>query len=266
MTVSAVIPCYRCAATIRRAALSVASQTARPLELILVDDGSGDDTSRVLHQLREELGSDWTRIATLPANAGAASARNAGWDCARGDYVAFLDADDSWLPHKLERQLAFMRAHPEFALSGHLAHYGEDVRAGDARCTGRFRELSRLSVLLKNPMVTPSFVVRRDAALRFAPGARHMEDHRLLQEALFSGLRVARLEEVLALIHKAPYGAAGLSAQLWPMEQGELENYRALRRAGRIGVPAHALLSAISLAKFCRRLAWVALRRLASLR
>ena len=244
--------------------MSVAAQTLRPVELILVDDGNRDETPQVLAGLRDELGAAWVRIITLERNAGAASARNAGWDNARGEFVAFLDADDSWLPQKLERQIAFMRAHGEFALTGHLAHYGEGIQEGDAHeSPGRFRELSRGAVLLKNPMVTPSFIVRRALALRFAGGARHMEDHRLLQEALFSGLRVARLEEVLALVHKPAFGAGGLSAQLWPMERGELENYRALRLAGHIGGPTHAFLAAYSLAKFCRRAAWVGLRRLA---
>jgi glycosyltransferase involved in cell wall biosynthesis len=242
----------------------VAAQTLRPVELILVDDGNHDDTPRVLGTLREQLGAAWLRIVALERNAGSAAARNAGWDSARGEYVAFLDADDSWLPRKLERQVAFMRRHPEFALTGHLAHYGDRIEDGAGReSRGHFRELSRASVLLKNPMVTPSFMVRRELGLRFAAGARHMEDHRLLQEAVFSRLRIARLEEVLALVHKPAFGAAGLSAQLWRMEQGELENYRVLRRAGHISAPTHAFLATYSLAKFCRRAAWVGLRRLA---
>jgi hypothetical protein len=79
---------------------------------------------------------------------------------------------------------------------------------------------------------------------------------------VFSGLRVARLKDVLAVVHKPAYGTGGLSAQLWPMECGELDNYRALRRAGQIRPAGHGLLVAFSLAKFCRRLAMVGLRRL----
>lgn len=261
--VSVVIPCFRCAGTVRRAVLSVVAQTEPPLELILVDDASDDGTPALLEALKRELNLDWMRVIALRENGGAAAARNVGWDAARGEFVAFLDGDDSWLPRKLERQVAFMRAHPQFAVTGHRAQY-EGRRAHDGN---GYREIGRGAVLLKNPMVTPSLMVRRDIALRFDGSSRYMEDHRFLQEAVFSGLRVARLEEVLAVVSKPAFGAGGLSARLWPMEQGELDNYRKLRSSGRIGALPHALLAAYSLAKFCRRTALVGLRKLtASLR
>ena len=90
-----------------------------------------------------------------------------------------------------------------------------------------------------------------------------MEDHRLLQELVYSGARIARLDEPLAQIHKAAFGAGGLSAQLWSMERSELDNYRALRRGGHLGALQHGALACYSLAKFARRCAIVALRRLA---
>ena len=88
-----------------------------------------------------------------------------------------------------------------------------------------------------------------------------MEDHRFLQAVAFSGARIARLEEPLARIHKSAFGAGGLSAELWPMERADLDNYRALRRAGHVGVFLHAFLACYSLAKYARRQALVALRR-----
>jgi glycosyltransferase involved in cell wall biosynthesis len=247
--VSVVIPCYRCAQTIRRAVESIVGQTVRPLEVILVDDDSGDDTARVLGQIQEELGK-WVRIVRLPKNRGAAGARNFGWEVAKGEYVAFLDADDSWLPEKIERQFSFMETHPEFVLSGHLSTYGSP-----AQCSPdpHHRIVTKLWVLFTNPMVTPSFMVRRTAASRFDETRRHMEDHQFLQELVFSGAGVARLEETLARIHKAAFGEGGLSAELWAMERGELNNYASLRRAGRIGWLVYVLLIVLSLAKFCRR-------------
>lgn len=262
-SVSVVIPCYRCASTIGRAALSAASQARRPAELILVDDASGDGTVAALHSLRKELGADWIRIIELPRNAGAAAARNAGWEAARGEFVAFLDADDTWLPSKIELQLDFMRAYPQFSVSGHRALYGDAAAAPDAPPPEpEFRVISRFSVLLRNPMVTPSLMVRRACALRFDEGSRYMEDHRFVQAAVFSGARVARLELPLARIHKAAYGAGGLSARLWAMELAELDNYRALRRAGHIGSLLLGFLTVYSLAKYARRVAVVTLRRL----
>lgn len=257
--VSVVIPCYRCAPTIRRAVESVADQSVKPLELILVDDGNRDNSGAELSRLRSELG-DWIRIVSLGKNRGPAGARNAGWDLARGKYVAFLDADDTWLPTKIERQFAFMEAHPEFVLSGHLARYeGREKRAREPR-KFHYQIISRLRVLFTNPMVTPSFMIKRAASARFDESRRHMEDHRFIQELVFSGAGVARLEEALTCIHKAAFGEGGLSAELSAMERGELDNYRSLRRAGRIGWFAYVLLMLYSLAKFCRR---VVLTRLA---
>lgn len=259
--VSAIIPCFRCADTIRRAALSVAAQEQRPVELVLVDDASGDETGDALDSLRDELGADWVRVIRLKNNTGAASARNVGWEAARGEYVAFLDADDTWLHHKIARQYTFMSAHPEYEVSGHLAFYEEPTDSEPNEHLVDFREIGRAWILLKNPMVTPSLMIRRELPLRFNPGSRYMEDHGFLQEAVCSGVRVARIEEALAVIHKAAFGESGLSAALWPMEQGELGNLRTLLAAGHIGRTEHGLLVAYSLAKFARRLVITGMRR-----
>jgi len=258
--VSVVIPCFQAHATLPRAVASVAQQSARPRELIVVDDASGEDTAAVLRDLQRRYGEDWLRVVRLERNQGPASARNAGWQAARGEYVAFLDADDSWLPAKLERQHAFMQAYPEFALSGHRAVYGDSAPMQAAPAAPAFSEISRRSVLLSNPMVTPSFMVRRAVPQRFHDQSRHMEDHRFLQDLAYSGARIARLEEPLARIHKAAFGAGGLSAELWPMERADLDNYRALRRAGHVGVFPYAFLVCYSLAKYVRRCALVTLR------
>jgi glycosyltransferase involved in cell wall biosynthesis len=251
LTVSAVIPCYRCAGTVRRAALSVAAQTERPLELILVDDASDDATAQTLAELRTELGPHWVRVITLERNGGAAVARNAGWKAARGAYVAFLDADDTWLPSKIERQCAFMEAHPRFALTGHL-DYG--VNAGPYfGAAAEYRVLSRRWVMLRNPFVTPSFMVRRSVPVRFSEDRRHMEDHRFVQELVFKGMPVARIESRLAVVHKPSVGHSGLSSKLWRMELADLRNYADLRRDGHIRFWTYCLLLSYSLLKFARR-------------
>lgn len=109
-------------------------------------------------------------------------------------------------------------------------------------------------------MVTPSFMLKRDIPYRFDPGRRHMEDQWFVQELVFAGQGVAILHEVLAVIHKAPFGESGLSAEMWHMERGELRNYRDLQRSGYIRRPALVFLVLYSLAKFVRRLAIAGLR------
>jgi glycosyltransferase involved in cell wall biosynthesis len=100
--VSVVIPAYNAADTIGRALDSVAAQTAPPAEVIVVDDGSTDGTAAVV-AARTDLP---IRLLASPGRGGAAAARNLGIAAARGEFIAFLDADDEWTPDKLARQLA----------------------------------------------------------------------------------------------------------------------------------------------------------------
>ena len=105
--VSVVVPSYNAAAFVARAVDSVLAQTWRDRELMVVDDGSTDDTLAALARYGQAL-------RVLPqANAGPAAARNHGLAHATGDYVAFLDADDWWEPAKLAAQVALLDANPE---------------------------------------------------------------------------------------------------------------------------------------------------------
>jgi glycosyltransferase involved in cell wall biosynthesis len=100
--VSVVIATFNTAQFLRKAVESVLNQTHANTELIIVDDGSTDETPTLLDELRSDPRVRKQRIR----NCGAYAARNVGIGMARGTYVAFLDADDEWLPNKLERQLA----------------------------------------------------------------------------------------------------------------------------------------------------------------
>lgn len=100
--VSVVIPAFNAARTIGRALESVAAQTYKNLEIIVVDDGSTDDLDGALAPFKE-VG---LHIVRHRVNRGAAAARNTGVEAARGDYLAFLDADDAWFAGKLEAQVA----------------------------------------------------------------------------------------------------------------------------------------------------------------
>lgn len=111
--VTAIIPTFRRPRLVGRSCRSVFAQTHRPLELIVIDDGSGDDTPQVLTALRDEAQAAGVRYAHFTvANGGPGKARNAGIERATGEYLAFLDDDDLWLPHKVATQLAAMQAQP----------------------------------------------------------------------------------------------------------------------------------------------------------
>jgi glycosyltransferase involved in cell wall biosynthesis len=261
--VSVVIPCYRARATIGRAIASVAAQTRRPLEVIVVDDASGDDTPDELKRLAERYGRDWLKILAFDQNRGVSEARNAGIDLAKGAYVAFLDADDTWYPFKLDVQYRYMAADPQIAMTGHLHDLRTDGEPVDCvpPVAVRADPIGNASVLMKNPFVTPSVMIRADAGVRFLPVRRYMEDHLAWQITVLSGQRVERLRHIMASIYKPPVVATGLSSHLLAMERAELGNYLHLARIGYISPVLVPLLQAYSLAKFVRRLLLVAISR-----
>src|SRR4051812_3217208 len=109
-TVSVVIATYNHGRYLREAIDSALAQTHPPLEVIVVDDGSTDDTAEILQTYGGRI------RAMRQANAGVAAARNAGLAAASGRYVGFLDSDDVWAPDKLARQLAVFDAQPALGL------------------------------------------------------------------------------------------------------------------------------------------------------
>jgi teichuronic acid biosynthesis glycosyltransferase TuaG len=106
--VSVITPAYNAEAFIVETIASVQAQTLADWELLVADDASTDHTAAIVEAAA--VADSRIRLIRLERNGGVARARNAALSAARGRFVAFLDSDDLWLPQKLERQLAFMRA------------------------------------------------------------------------------------------------------------------------------------------------------------
>ncbi len=257
--VSVVIPCYRCGDTIERAVASIAGQTLLPVEVILVDDSSPDDTLSALFQIQANYPKDWVNVIESSENRGPGTARNLGWDAATQPYIAFLDSDDSWHPQKIEIQYGWMRVHPDASLTGHACRQlgdGDDlaVEKKFQTETAQFVPVSKGSLLLSNCLSTPSVMLRTDLPARLTEGKRHCEDYLLWLEVVCGGFSAYRCDWPLAYLYKAPYGEGGLSAQIWKMEQGQLDAYRTLYRKGCFGLANYALLCVWSWLRFGRRL------------
>lgn len=118
MLVSVVIPAYNAESFIAATVAGVLAQTHAELELIVVDDGSADRTGEIVGQMADE------RVRVLRfENAGTIASRNRGLREARGEFVAFLDHDDTWFAHKLERQLDVFAREPDALAVGSLMNY-----------------------------------------------------------------------------------------------------------------------------------------------
>src|SRR5438309_889330 len=117
--VTVVVPVHDAAGTVGRAIASVLRQTVMPAEIILIDDCSTDSSANVIELEASRYPEARIRLLRQKQNLGPATARNAGWNAAVGRFIAFLDADDTWHPRKLEIQCRWMESHPDIVLTGH---------------------------------------------------------------------------------------------------------------------------------------------------
>lgn len=116
--ISVVVPCYNCARYLGEALASAVNQTLPPTEIIVVDDGSTDESAQVAQAMSPRV------KYVYQANQGIGPARNTGVAQSRGELLAFLDADDRWEPAKLERQWAALQADPTLdAVFAHAQHF-----------------------------------------------------------------------------------------------------------------------------------------------
>jgi glycosyltransferase involved in cell wall biosynthesis len=211
--VSVVIPTWNAAATLPRAIDSVLAQTWTAVEILVVDDGGDDDSPALLATYGERL-----RLIRQ-ANGGPSSARNRGLAEARGRYVAFLDADDHWLPEKLERQVALLNAHPELGFCS-TATRVVDTRGAPVRdwpCSNATAPLLE-TLFMHSAAVSGSTsgVLARTELLReaggFDPCLRGFEDPDLWTR-LAARAGYACIAEVLTVVVRTPNSvSANLSA------------------------------------------------------
>jgi GT2 family glycosyltransferase len=172
-TVSVVIPAYNACQTLADALDSVAAQDFPALEAVVADDASSDGTADLARRWASAQRGCTIQVLQRGTNGGPAAARNCGIAAARGEWVAFLDADDVWLPWKLRSQLELVGQHPHaVAFCGGM----ELVRCDGASRTRAVAEaagkpvaapgsrLISLEVLSTyNPVVTSTVLVRKDA-------------------------------------------------------------------------------------------------------
>ena len=159
--VSVIISAYNVAPFIHQAVQSVLAQTVSDLEVIVVDDGSTDETAEVVRSIQDSR----LRLLRTP-NCGLPSAQNTGIEAARGEFVAFLDGDDFWSPNMLERHLQFHQQRLEadlvFSLSCVVDEHGREL---GVMKPWRGDQWSFAEILIENPIGNGSSVTIRRAAL-----------------------------------------------------------------------------------------------------
>ncbi|MFC1605448.1 glycosyltransferase family 2 protein [Pseudomonadota bacterium] len=179
--ISVVIPCFNQGQYVREAVRSVLGQSLTDVECLVVDDGSTDNSASVIKQLGEEYGSERVRSLCHPGrrNLGVCASRNLGLLHATGEFVAFLDADDKWLPGKLQKQLEVMAVHPDvgFVFSRALSsndldsaavntQKGEHLIIPDSDNLSYDRPFSMMELMLRGNLIPSPTPLVRSSLLR----------------------------------------------------------------------------------------------------
>lgn len=201
--VSIVTPVYNCEDYIGETIESVLAQTYTNWEMLLVDDCSPDNSEAIIKEYQEN--DQRIKYIKLPENGGAAVARNRALAEAKGRYIAYLDADDLWLPEKLERQLAFLEANKcVFSCCDY-----EKIEAGGSFLkvihmpkTITYGELLRNTVIQTVGVIVDTVYV--DRGLLVMPSVRRGQDSATWLQLLRNGVIFVGQNEVLAKYRRVP--------------------------------------------------------------
>jgi len=169
-SVSVIIPTYNRARYVTKAIESVLAQTYHDYEIIVIDDGSTDNTKEVLQPYMDRIRYIYQQ------NAGVSAARNTGISEARGEWIAFLDSDDEWLPEKLDVQMEYVARHPEIiahTVNIDLSDYGSTGETSFSHCgfspkekEGIIREPFLPHFKYRTLQMPPGVICRKKAAVQ----------------------------------------------------------------------------------------------------
>ncbi len=218
--VSVIIPCYNCAAFIGATIQSALDQTDPPEEIIVVDDGSTDDSGKVVTDIAGRSGGR-VRLIQQP-NAGVSRARNTAIDQSHGKYIAFLDADDLWLPEKTTMQVAKLEQDHR-AVGTHTRYFDFETEIDDLNReeTVDTRDNPSLKDVVTTPCImTSTAMIRRSALgeIRFDETTGHSEDMILFAELRLKGRWRLVDDAVVAKRKRADQASSSNWHRVWAVE------------------------------------------------
>jgi glycosyltransferase involved in cell wall biosynthesis len=184
---SIIIPLYNKEKHIKKTIDSVLNQDFSCFELIVVDDGSQDDSLKAVRSYKKRRAIKNLHILTQK-NQGPSAARNAGIRRATGEWVAFLDADDSWAPDKIASQARAVNHHPETNI---IATASDTISSTQGKKVGsNIFHVTVFSYLLKSRVITSSVLVKKASVQEvgyFDESMKYAEDHNLFMRIIAKG-------------------------------------------------------------------------------
>jgi len=244
--VSAIIPYFNAEKTIQRAIASIEKQTLKIKEVIIIDDGS-ENINPLNEILLRNTYSFELKIISLDKNSGASAARNAGINAASCQYIAFLDADDIWLPDKIATQYSTMILSGN-VFSGH--HYIHDITSTTAKKNSTYiRKIQTSRFIFGNPIATPTVMAKKDQFILFDESLTRMEDYKCWIENSLKN-EILFIDSYLSAGFKPPLGSSGLSQSMQLMHNGCLTAIRKLKMENKIPFSYFLFASIFELIKY----------------
>lgn len=202
--VSCIIPSYKRNDMITRAIDSILAQTYSNLEILIVDDNEkGSEYSVTLEKIVNGYKDKRVKLLTQPRHINGAAARNFGVKHAHGEYIAFLDDDDEWLPTKIEKQINFLCQNPEYEGATTLSSVYTNGKLVCSQEEYDVEDLQYKVFLRKVGIGTPTFLASRESLIRMGCFDEHLIRHQDLQlfVAFLDSYKIGLVPEVLVKIH-----------------------------------------------------------------
>ena len=262
MKVSVIIPMYNAEKTILNVLDSVQNQTFLPYEIVIVNDGSTDQSLQIVQKYIEENKKNPIHLFDKK-NEGVSSTRNLGMKMAQGDWIALLDSDDVWLPHKLERQKQILEENPHIDFLG-TTRNDETIKSILWKKLGYLTKISPKNLMIKFVFVVPTVIFRRNIIETvgfFDENQKYAEEgNYFIRIAATNNCFLLNESLVITGGGKAHFGESGLSGNILEMEKGELKNLKYSYHHNIINFFEYIFLSTFSILKFLRRWLIVKLR------
>ena len=241
---------------------SVQNQSFLPHEIIIVNDGSKDQSLQIVEKYKEENQKITIHIFDKK-NGGVSSTRNLGMKMAQGDWIALLDSDDVWLPHKLERQKQILEENPHIDFLG-TTRNDETIQSILWKKLGNLTKISAKNLLIRFVFVVPTIVFKRE----ILHDVGYFDENQKYAEEGNYFIRIAHKRECYLLNEslvitgggKAHFGESGLSGNILEMEKGELKNIKDSLDLKIINIFEYFLIVLFSLMKYLRRVIIIKLR------
>ena len=239
-SVTVVIPAYNAEATLEKAVQSVLDQTVKVESIIIVNDGSKDNTLKIAENLKEK--------AISLEDSGVSHARNVGIKAAKTEYIAFLDSDDSWHKEKIEKQMQVFEANKDAV----LVSTSSTVKN---KFSGKTKLIAYWHLLIRNHVITSSAMSKTSILqpLLFDETLKRAEDYNLWLKIGKKGSLYFIDEKLVFFADKRTFGQTGLSKDYHALSRDELRGFIKLYKIHYLNIFQFIFGFSMSCIKYARK-------------